>query len=273
MENIRVLVNGVKIPSIGLGTYKSGDVKITIEAVKLAIETGYRLIDTASFYENEEGVGKGIIESGVPREDIFITTKLWQNEQGYENTYKAFENSIKRLGVNYLDLYLIHWPTEISSETWRAMEELYEAGKIKAIGVCNFKKHHLEELMKTARIKPMVNQIQFHPELIEEELVQYCKEQEIQVISWGPLMRGKIFSISLLKELADKYNKTIPQLTLRWNLEKGLIPIPKSSKIERIKENFKAFDFKLSKEDIDRIDGLNINERFSNPPSDSTFFD
>lgn len=268
-----MLLNGVKIPSMGFGTYKSGDEMETIEAVKSALEVGYRLIDTASFYKNEEGVGRGLMESGVPRENVFITTKLWQNEQGYENTFKAFENSIKRLGVDYLDLYLIHWPTKINSHTWRAMEELYEAGKIKAIGVCNFKKHHLEELMETARIKPMVNQIQLHPELIEKELVKYCKEQDIQIISWGPLMRGKIFTIPLLKELSYKYNKTISQLTLRWNMEKGLIPIPKSSNKERILENFNVFDFNLLKEDVDKIDKLNINERLSNPPEDSTFLD
>lgn len=271
MDKFRILANGVRIPTIGFGTYKSGDENTTIEAVKVALEIGYRLIDTASFYNNEEGVGKGIEESGIPREEIFIATKLWQNEQGYENTFRAFESSIKRLGVDYLDLYLIHWPTKLNGETWRAMEELYEQGKVKAIGVCNFKKHHLEELMKTARIKPMVNQIQLHPKLTEEDMIQYCKEEDIQIISWGPLMRGEIFNIQLLKGLADKYNRTIPQLTLRWNIEKGLIPIPKSSSKNRIQENFNIFDFELTKEDIVKIDDLNINERFSSPPADSTF--
>lgn len=271
MENKILLSNGVEMPAVGFGTYKTGNEEETIEAVVTALKVGYRHIDTASFYENEVGVGKGIIQSGVPREEIFLTTKLWQHEQGFENALKAFEDSCSRLQVNYLDLYLIHWPTKLNYETWRALEKLYKEGKVKAIGVCNFKKEHLKELMDKAEIKPMVNQIQLHPELTEEDLTAYCKKEGIQIVSWGPLERGKIFQLPLLQQLADKYKKTISQITLRWHLQKGYVAIPKSNKEERIKENINIFDFELTKEDVIAIDGLNKNERLSKAPKDTSF--
>lgn len=271
MENLITLSNGIIMPALGFGTYKTGNEEETIEAVKAALKVGYRHIDTASFYGNEVGVGKGIKKSGVPRKEIFLTTKLWQHEQGFKNTLKAFEDSCKRLQVEYLDLYLIHWPTKLSGETWKALEKLYKDGKVKAIGLCNFKEQHLKELMLSAEIKPMVNQIQLHPELTEEALTEYCKKEKIQIVSWGPLERGKIFNIPLLKELGEKYKKSIPQITLRWHLQKGYGAIPKSNKEERMKENFKIFDFNLTKEDIRLIDGLNKNERMSKVPEGTIF--
>lgn len=271
MKNLITLANGIKMPVLGFGTYKTGNKEETIEAVKNALKVGYRHIDTASFYENETGVGEGIVKSGVPREEIFLTTKLWQHEQGFENALKAFEASCSRLQVDYLDLYLIHWPTKLNMETWKALEKLYKEGKVRAIGVCNFKKHHLKELLTEAEIKPMVNQIQLHPELTEEDLTAYCKKENIQIVSWGPLERGKIFNIPLLMELAEKYNKSIPQITLRWHLQKGYAAIPKSNKEERMKENFQIFDFEITKDDMKYIDGLNKNERLSKAPEDTIF--
>lgn len=271
MRNKIFLSNGIEMPALGFGTYKTGSEEETIEAVSTALQVGYRHIDTASFYENEVGVGKGIIQSGVPREEIFLTTKLWQHEQGFENALKAFEDSCSRLQVDYLDLYLIHWPTKLNYETWRALEKLYKEGKVKAIGVCNFKKEHLKELIEKAEIKPMVNQIQLHPELTEEDLTAYCKKETIQIVSWGPLERGKIYKITLLQQLAEKYNRSISQITLRWHFQKGYVAIPKSNKKERMKENFQIFDFELTKEDMKSIDGLNKNERLSKAPENTIF--
>lgn len=231
----KTLSNGVKIPSIGFGTYKLGDYDDTINSVKNAIKMGYRQIDTAAFYKNEEAVGLGIKESKINREDIFLVTKLWNDNHGYENTMKSFNDSIKKLGVDYLDLYLVHWPNKLNSETWRAFEDLYKMGKVKAIGVCNFKEGHIEELKKAANIMPMVNQIEVHPYRTQKNIISYCKDNNIQVVAWGPIMRGRIFSDQLMIKLSEKYNKSIPQITLRWHLQNGVIPIPKSSNIERIK--------------------------------------
>ena len=270
---VRKLANGVDIPSIGFGTYKLGEEQEVIDKVKLALNLGYRQIDTASFYGNEEGVGKGIAESGVDRKDIFLVTKLWNDEHGYEETINAFNKSIKRLGVDYLDLYLIHWPNKLNSETWRAFEDLYKEGKVRAIGVCNFKIGHLEELKKTAKIMPMVNQIEIHPCKTQKETIEYCNENNIQVVAWGPIMRGKIFSLPLMLELSEKYNKSIAQITLRWHIQNGVIPIPKSSNEERIKANIDIFDFDISSEDIKKIDELNVNEDISGVPANTTYLD
>ena len=270
---VRKLSNGVDIPSIGFGTYKLGEEQEVRDKVKLALKLGYRQIDTASFYGNEEGVGKGIAESGVDRKDIFLVTKLWNDDHGYEETINAFNKSIKRLGVDYLDLYLIHWPNKLNSETWRAFEDLYKEGKVRAIGVCNFKIGHLEELKKTAKIMPMVNQIEIHPCKTQKETIEYCNENNIQVVAWGPIMRGKIFSLPLMLELSEKYNKSIAQITLRWHIQNGVIPIPKSSNEERIKANLDIFDFNISSEDIKKIDELNVNEDISGVPANTTYLD
>ena len=237
------------------------------------MKIGYRQIDTASFYGNEEGVGKGIAQSGVDRKDIFLVTKLWNDDHGYEETINAFNKSIKKLGVDYLDLYLIHWPNKLNSETWRAFEDLYKEGKVRAIGVCNFKIGHLEELKKIAKIMPMVNQIEIHPCKTQKDIIEYCTENNIQVVAWGPIMRGKIFSLPLMLDLAEKYNKSIAQITLRWHIQNGVIPIPKSSNEERIKANIDIFDFNLSNEDMKKIDSLNSNEDVSGVPDNTTYLD
>lgn len=274
-EKFKVLSNGAKMPSIGFGTYKSGSEDETARAVKCALHIGYRQIDTASFYGNEVGVGNGIKESGVNREEIFLVTKLWNNDHGYEKTIKAFNESLKKLQVEYIDLYLIHWPNKLNSETWRAFEYLYEIGKVKAIGVCNFKIGHLEELRKSAKIMPMVNQIEIHPLSSKNDMLNYCNENNIQLVAWSPIMRGKILSNGMMMNLSEKYKKTIAQIALRWHIQRGVIPIPKSSNEERIKENLDVFDFELAKEDMNFIDSLNEGDNVSvtNVPENTTYLD
>lgn len=271
MKNGRILVNGISIPSIGFGTYKLGDEGKTIDAIKYALKIGYRFIDTASFYENEEGIGKGIKESGVKREEIFLSTKVWNNSHGYDKAIKSFEESMRKLDIDYLDLLLVHWPTELNSETWRAFEDLYELGKIRAIGVSNFKMGHLEALKKTARIMPMVNEIEIHPCFSQKELVNYCNNYKIQVIGWSPIMKGKLLQVPLMIDLAEKYNKSIAQIALRWHIQKGIIPIPKSSHYGRITDNIDIFNFELSEQDIIKIDKLDRNENVSDIPLGTTY--
>ena len=274
-EKFKVLSNGVKMPAIGFGTYKSGSDDETAKIVKYALEKGYRHIDTAAFYDNEAGIGNGIKESGVKREEIFLVTKLWNEDHGYENTIKAFNKSLEKLQVDYIDLYLIHWPNKLNSETWRAFEHLYEIGKVKAIGVCNFKIGHLEELMKSAKIKPMVNQVEVHPLSSKNNMLNYCNENNIQLVAWSPIMRGQIFSNELIMSLAEKYKKTIVQIVLRWHIDRGVVPIPKSSNEERIKENFDIFDFNLSSEDMNAINSLNEGDNISvsGVPQNTTYLD
>jgi len=274
-KKFKVLSNGVKMPAIGFGTYKSGSDDETAKIVKYALEKGYRHIDTAAFYDNESGIGNGIKESGVKREEIFLVTKLWNEDHGYENTIKAFNKSLEKLQVDYIDLYLIHWPNKLNSETWRAFEHLYEIGKVKAIGVCNFKIGHLEELMKSAKIKPMVNQVEVHPLSSKNNMLNYCNENNIQLVAWSPIMRGQIFSNELIMSLAEKYKKTIVQIVLRWHIDRGVVPIPKSSNEERIKENFDIFDFNLSSEDINAINSLNEGDNISvsGVPQNTTYLD
>ena len=256
LEKFMKLNNGLKIPSIGFGTYKSGNEKETSEIIKNALNLGYKMIDTASFYGNEVGIGNGIKESGVNREEIFLVTKLWNDDHGYDNTIKAFNKSLEKLQVDYIDLYLVHWPNKLNAETWRAFENLYEIGKIKAIGVCNFKIEHLEELKKTAKIMPMVNQVEIHPFSIKNELIDYCNDNDIKVVAWSPISRGRVLANDLMIELSEKYKKSIVQIVLRWHMQKGVIPIPKSSNINRVKENIDIFDFKISDEDMESIDSL-----------------
>lgn len=258
------LNNGNKIPVIGFGTYKAKEDE-GIAAVKKAIDTGYRLIDTAARYENEEAVGKAIKQSGVAREELMITTKLWRENLGYESTKKAFEKSLAKLDLDYIDLYLIHWPAnaknyenwqKANNDSWRAMEELVKEGKIKNIGVSNFWPEHLEPLLEAAEIKPVINQIEFHPGYWQPELTRYCKEKNILVEAWSPLARGKVFESEEIKAIAKKYNKSVAQICLRWILEHNALVIPKSSTPERIEDNFDVFDFQLNAEDVKTIDNL-----------------
>lgn len=267
----RELSNGLQVPIIGFGTYKLGEDEEVIKSIKYALEVGYRHIDTATFYGNEEAIGKAIKESDVKREDIFLATKLWNDCHGYENAMNSFNNSIKKLGVDYLDLYYIHWPNELNNDTWRALEDLNYSGKVKAIGVCNFKIGHLEELKKTARIMPMINQIEIHPGFTQKEMVNYCHGNNIQVVAWSPIMRGRLFTEPLMIELSEKYNRTITQIILRWHIQNDIIPIPKSSNKDRIKENIDIFDFQIEKEDMLKIDSLNRGENVSGVPDDSNY--
>ena len=256
VEKFMLLSNGVKIPSIGFGTYKSGDDEETAKIIKNALNLGYKMIDTASFYNNEVGIGNGIKESDIDRKDIFIVTKLWNDDHGYDNTIEAFNKSLNNLQVDYIDLYLIHWPNKLNAETWRAFEHLYETGKVKAIGVCNFKVEHLEELKKTAKIMPMVNQVEIHPFSTKNNIINYCKDNNIKVVAWSPISRGRVLSNELMIDLSQKYKKSIVQIVLRWHMQKGVIPIPKSSNENRIKENIDIFDFEISSEDMKAIDSL-----------------
>ncbi len=272
LEGTFELHNGVQMPYFGLGVYLSKDGSEVINAVKDALNHGYRHIDTAAIYNNEEGVGKGIRESNVPREEVFLVSKVWNTDQGYESTLKAFDASLERLGTDYLDLYLIHWPKgELSKETWRALEKLYREKRVRAIGVSNFLQHHLEDLLIEAEIVPMVNQMEFHPYLVQQDLVDYCNSKKIQYEAWSPLMQGNIFDLDIMKELADKYNKTIAQIVLRWDLQKGVVTIPKSSKKERIIANSDLFDFELSQEDMQLLDGLDKGKRFGPDPDNFDF--
>ena len=256
VEKFMLLSNGVKIPSIGFGTYKSGDDEETAKIIKNALNLGYKMIDTASFYNNEVGIGNGIKESDIDRKDIFIVTKLWNDDHGYDKTIEAFNKSLNNLQVDYIDLYLIHWPNKLNAETWRAFEHLYETGKVKAIGVCNFKVEHLEELKKTAKIMPMVNQVEIHPFSTKNNIINYCKDNNIKVVAWSPISRGRVLSNDLMIDLSQKYKKSIVQIVLRWHMQKGVIPIPKSSNENRIKENIDIFDFEISSEDMKAIDSL-----------------
>jgi len=266
------LHNGVQMPYFGLGVYLSKDGSEVINAVKEALNHGYRHIDTASVYDNEEGVGKGIQESNVDRKDVFLVSKVWNTDQGYDTTLKAFDASLERLGTDYLDLYLIHWPKgELSKETWKALEKLYKEKRVHAIGVSNFLQHHLEDLLTSAEIVPMVNQMEFHPYLVQQDLIDFCNSKGIQYEAWSPMMQGNIFDLDIMKDLAAKYNKTIAQIVLRWDLQKGVVTIPKSSKKERIIANSDLFDFELSEQDMQLLDGLDKGKRFGPDPDNFDF--
>lgn len=259
------LNNNLKIPNVAFGTWKFPNDEQTTEIIKNAIDSGYKYIDTAKAYENELYVGKGIKESGIDRKEIFIGGKLWNDDRGYNNIIEACKKTIKKLNCDYLDVYLVHWPAsqavhndwkEINIETWKAMEELYEIGLVKAIGVCNFKKNQLVELMKSIKIKPMINQIEFHPGFMQEETLKYCKEQDILVEAWSPLGSGKLIKKEPLKEIANKYNKDVAQVCIKWCLQNGVLPIPKTSDIERMKSNLNVFDFEISNEDMEYLNNL-----------------
>ncbi|MEK5145810.1 aldo/keto reductase [Psychrobacillus sp. FSL K6-4615] len=279
MENLqskKTLHNGVEMPLLGLGVFRVEDGQELIDAVKIAIKNGYRSIDTAAIYGNEVGVGqgirKGIEEGNIAREDLFITSKVWNSELGYEETIAAYEESLTKLGLEYLDLYLIHWPVEGKYKAaWKALETLYKEGHVKAIGVSNFQIHHLEDLMKDAEINPMINQVEYHPRLTQKELHNFCREHQIQLEAWSPLMAGQLLDNEELQEIASKYGKSVAQIIVRWDLQNNVITIPKSTKEQRIIENANVFDFKLTKEDMKQIDLLNKNHRVGPDPDNFDF--
>lgn len=263
------LNNGVKMPIFGLGVYKAADGAEVKNTVLQAIEAGYRSIDTASFYENETGVGEAIKESSIPRDELFITTKVWNDQQGYESTLKAFEESRQKLGLDYVDLYLVHWPIKGKyKETWKALEHLYKSGKVRAIGVSNFKIHHLEDLLSDCEITPVVNQIELHPRLTQEDVRAFCKEKNIKVEAWSPLMKAKLMEEPTLVRLAGKYGKTPAQIILRWDVQNEIITIPKSVNKQRIIENSNIFDFELTLDEVKKIDSLNENFRTGPDPDE-----
>jgi diketogulonate reductase-like aldo/keto reductase len=253
-----ILNNGVEMPILGFGVFQITDAEECERSVYEAIRTGYRLIDTAASYENEEEVGKAIKRSGVAREELFVTTKLWIQDAGYESAKKAFERSLKRLQLEYLDLYLIHQPFGDVYGSWRAMEELYREGRIRAIGVSNFQPDRLMDLIVHNQMVPAVNQIETHPFNQQIETQKFLQENNVQIESWGPFAEGKnnIFENELLRSIAGKYNKTVAQTILRWLTQRGVVVIPKSVRKERIIENFNIFDFELSQEDMDAIVAL-----------------
>ncbi len=266
------LNNGVEMPWFGLGVFLSKEGTEVETAVKTALQNGYRHIDTAAVYMNERGVGNAVKESGIPREEIFITSKVWNTEQGYKTTLAAFDESLEKLQTNYLDLYLIHWPKgKRSVETWKALEELYKKGRVKAIGISNFLVHHLNEFLPECKITPAVNQYEFHPELLQPELLEYCRKRGIQPEAWSPIMKGRVNNVPLMQELAAKYGKTPVQVVLRWDIQKGVVTIPKSVTPQRIISNADIFDFEISEEDMPRIDKLDKNGRIGGHPDFITF--
>ncbi|SHF92911.1 aldo/keto reductase [Dysgonomonas macrotermitis] len=269
-----VLNNGIKIPAVGVGVFRVEDANIAYETVKLALSVGYRHIDTAMIYGNEEAVGKAIRDSGVPRQDIFLTTKLWNADQRSGQIQEAINASLKHLDTDYVDLYLVHWPVkETYVSVWNEMEHIYKQGKAQAIGVSNYNPHHLDDLLRHANIVPAVNQIECYPYLTQEDVVSYCKTKKIYPQAWGPLGAGKsdVLSNPVILELAKKYDKTPAQIVLRWNHERGVIVIPKSVRRERLIENLSITDFQLSAEDVSRISALNKNQRLGSDPETFDF--
>jgi methylglyoxal/glyoxal reductase len=268
------LHNGVRMPRLGLGTWKSAEGREVEQSVRWALEIGYRHVDTAAIYGNERGVGQAVRDSGVPREQVFVTTKVWNDDQrrGHDAVVRAFDESLRRLGFDYVDLYLVHWPVKGKyKEAWRALEKIYETGRARAIGVSNFLVHHLEDVVKDAAVVPMVNQVEFHPRLLQRELTQACRRHGIVQEAWSPLMKGKIANIPQLRELAEKYGKTVAQVVLRWNLQHGIVTIPKSVRRERLAENADLFDFEIAPDDVATIDALDRGERVGADPDNFSF--
>lgn len=270
------LNNGVEMPWFGLGVYKAQEGEEVVHAVKAAIRAGYRSIDTAAAYNNEEGVGRAVREAmeenGLSREQIFVTSKVWNSNQGYETTLQAFENSLNKLNLEYIDLFLVHWPVKGKyKDTWRALEKVYKEGKVRAIGVSNFQIHHLEDLLADAETVPAVNQVELHPQLTQKELLKYCQDKGIQLEAWSPLGQGNLLTDETLVSIGNKYGKSAAQVILRWDLQSGIVTIPKSVTESRIMENGDIFDFELSTEDMAAIDGLNLNKRFGSDPDNFNF--
>ncbi|MDO9557748.1 MAG: aldo/keto reductase [Coriobacteriia bacterium] len=263
------LANGVEMPRLGLGTYKSAEGREVGDAVCAALEYGYRSIDTASLYGNEHGIGEALRVSGVSREDVFVTSKVWNDEQGYAETLAALDRSLECLGTSYLDLYLVHWPIKSTlAPTWRAMEEALASGKVRAIGVCNFLRHHLEALLEIAEVAPMVDQFECHPFLQQPDLRCFCQAHGVVVEAWAPLMRGRANDVPVLVEIGAAHDATAPQVALRWLLQHDVVVIPKSVQADRIRENIEALGFELTVGEMATIDGLDRGERFGRDPDE-----
>ena len=265
LKDCFTLRNGVKIPCVGFGTWQTPDGEVATNSVREAIACGYRHIDTAAVYGNEEGVGLGIRQSGIAREELFVTTKVWNSDHGYDSTLKAFDLSMKKLGLEYCDLYLIHWPNPIqfrdcweekNAQTWKAMEKLYFEGRVRAIGISNFQPHHILSLLKSATILPMVNQMCLHPAQNQTEMVEYCKKLGIVLEAYSPLGTGALLKQPEILACAEKYGKSPAQILLRWSLQKGFLPLPKSVTAQRIRENTDIFSFELEGEDVARLSAL-----------------
>lgn len=281
MDNLNstfTLANGTGIPCVGFGTWQTPDGTIAVESVRTAIEAGYRHIDTAAIYENEVGVGDGVraglASTGLAREDVFVTSKLWNSERGYDSTLAAFDATMERLGFDYLDLYLIHWPAaphqfdnweELNADTWRAFEHLYEAGRVRAIGVSNFKPSHLEPLLASANVAPMVNQIEYHIGFDQSETQELCDANGIVVEAWSPLGQGRLLDQPIMKEVAERHDVTPAQVAIRWCLQRGTLPLPKSVHAERIVSNGDVFSFELSDADMATLNTLNVGRAGGDP--------
>lgn len=267
LHSTKKLVNGVEMPRFGLGVYKMTNPDEAYSAMSHALEAGYIAIDTAALYDNEEQVGQAVRDSKKKREELFITSKVWNTDQGYDQTLRAFETSLKKLDMDYLDLYLTHWPVpELYVDTYRAIERLYDEKLIRATGVSNHEPHHLEKLLATANVQPMVNQIELHPHLIQQKNRDFAKQHNIAITSWSPLGRGRVLEDEAIMKLGEKYGKSAAQVIIRWHLQHDLIVIPKSVKEVRIRQNADVFDFELTAEDMQAIDMLNRDERYGSHP-------
>jgi len=260
LTSTRKLNSGQEIPMLGLGVYQTPAGRVTQEAVKFALKTGYRHVDTASLYGNEEDVGRGVRDGGVPREQVFVTTKLWNSDHGYDSALSACDKSLRRLGLGYIDLYLIHWPvTELRGETWKALVELQRRGSCRAIGVSNYTVRHLQELLDSSEVTPAVNQVEFNPFLYQEDLLHFCNDKGIQLEAYSPLTRGHKLRHPTVVDVAQRYSKSPAQVMIRWSLQHELVVIPKSARPERIRENSEVFDFEISSADMSRLDSLSEN--------------
>ena len=266
------LSNGVNIPLVGLGVFKLEEGEEVSNSVLWALEAGYRSVDTAKVYGNERGVGKAIKQSGIPRDQLFLTTKVWNSDQGYDETLRAFDKSLELLGEEYVDLYLVHWPVKGKYvETWKALEALYKEGRVRSVGVSNFLQHHLEDVLERSSLVPMVNQIEFHPRLQQPSLQAFCKKHNIQLEAWSPIMKGRVVDIPELNEIGARYNKNAVQVTLRWLLQKDIVSIPKSARKQRIESNIEIFDFALSSAEMELIHSLDAGERIGPDPDNFDF--
>jgi diketogulonate reductase-like aldo/keto reductase len=267
IEDCAVLNNGLEMPWLGFGVFGLEDGQEVEHAVRYALQVGYRSIDTATIYRNERGVGRAIQESSIPRDEIFLTTKLWNDDQREKRVLAAFEESLTRLQVDYVDLYLLHWPVEgLYKESWQEIEKIYQSGRAKAIGVSNFMPAHLDDVLSDCKIVPSVNQVEFHPRLVQPQLLEHCREREIQFQAWSPLMSGQIGAEQTVLKLAEKYQKTAAQIALRWDLQHEVVTIPKSKNPDRIAENADIFDFELAEDDMNLLDSLDDGYRIGPDP-------
>lgn len=269
------LSNGLEIPNVGFGTFKTEAGKVAVESVKYALECGYKHIDTAAVYGNEVSVGKGIKSSAVKREDVFVTSKVWNTERGYDKTLNAFKKSLNDLGLSYLDLYLIHWPAnkkqfdnwqQINIDTWKALEKLYKEGFVRSIGVSNFMPHHMESIIDYCEVKPMVDQIEYHIGLKQDETVEFCRKNDIVVEAWSPLARGQLLKNKAITNIAEKYDVTVAQLAIKYCLQKEALPLPKSTTPSRILSNLDIFSFDIKSDDMKKLDEFDGIERVGSHP-------